>query len=101
MKNFYLRNKVKLSEREIEVLTLTAKEFTGKEIAKSLFISLPTVETHKRNLFEKLDVRNAAGMIRKSFELGILSIDLELMKTIVSCPNGKTRMMQSPIAIAV
>jgi len=67
-----------ISRREAEVLKLIAYELTSKEIAQELFISTNTVNTHKRNLRDKLDVRNLAGMVRRGFELGILSLDERL-----------------------
>ena len=66
-----------ISKREIEVLELIAFECTSKEIAEKLYISTNTVNTHKKNLRIKLDVKNIAGMVRKGFELGFLgSTDL-------------------------
>lgn len=62
-----------ISKREIEVLELIAFECTSKEIAEKLYISTNTVNTHKKNLRLKLDVKNIAGMVRKGFELGFLS----------------------------
>lgn len=61
-----------ISQREQQVLTLIAFELTSKEIAQELYISANTVNTHKRNLREKLDVKNLAGMVRRGFELGFL-----------------------------
>ena len=63
---------VELSKREIEVLQLIAKEFTTKEIGEKLFISENTVETHRRNLISKLNVRNTAGLVRYAVENKIL-----------------------------
>ncbi len=64
-----------ISNREIEVLELTAYELTSKQIALRLYLSWHTVESHKKNLKNKLDVRNTAGMVRRGFELGILPVD--------------------------
>ena len=61
-----------ISNREIEVLKLIAYEHTSKEIASTLFLSRHTVDSHKKNLKNKLDVRNTAGMVRRGFELGLL-----------------------------
>lgn len=60
-----------LSEREKQVLHLIAHEFTAKEIASQLYISTHTVDSHRKNLLEKLDVKNTAGMVRVAFEIGI------------------------------
>jgi len=62
----------KISKRENEILGLIMDELTSNEIAKKLFISLGTVETHRRNLINKLGVRNTAGLVKKSIEMGLL-----------------------------
>ncbi len=63
-----------ISKREREILNLVAFEYTTKEIASRLFISCNTVITHRRNLMDKLDVKNVAGMIRKGFELKLMEV---------------------------
>ncbi len=62
----------KLTSREQEVLMLVSKEFTTEEIADKLFISHKTVESHKSNLFQKLGVKNSAGLMRVAFEKGLI-----------------------------
>lgn len=64
---------VKLSKREQQVLDLIAEEKTNKEISEILFISVPTVETYRRNLFRKFDVKNSVGLIRMAMRLGLVS----------------------------
>ena len=63
-----------ISKREIQVLHLIANEYTIQEIANELYISPHTAVTHRRNLMQKWDVKNAPGLVRKGFELGVLSI---------------------------
>ena len=63
-----------LTVREVEVLGLISLEYTSKEIASILCISNHTALSHRKNLIEKLGVRNTAGLIRKSFEMGYLKI---------------------------
>ena len=63
---------IKISPREKEVLYLTAHEYTISMIASELFISHHTVISHRKNLQEKLEVKNVAGMVRRGFELGLL-----------------------------
>lgn len=58
---------VKLSGREKEVLQLIVEEYTTGEIAKRLFLSTGTVETHRLNILKKLGVRNTAGIVREAF----------------------------------
>lgn len=61
-----------LSDREREILILIAQEFTGSEIAEKTFISLNTVNTHRRNLLSKLNVKNTAGLVKYAIEYGLL-----------------------------
>lgn len=61
-----------LSNREKEILVLIAQEFTGNEIAEKTFISLNTVNTHRRNLISKLNVKNTAGLVKYAIEYGLL-----------------------------
>jgi two-component system response regulator NreC len=53
-----------LSKREIEVLTLICKEYSNSEIAEKLFLSVSTVETHRKNLIAKLGVNNTVGLVK-------------------------------------
>ncbi|TNE71663.1 response regulator transcription factor [bacterium] len=59
-----------LTEREIEVLKLITDEFTNQEIADKLFISVRTVDAHRRNLMEKIGAKNMAGLVRFAIEKG-------------------------------
>ncbi|MBL7932439.1 MAG: response regulator transcription factor [Bacteroidia bacterium] len=75
----FIRKKIKysqvpdeLSKREIEILNLIAQEKTTPEIAGLLNISVNTIETHRKHLFEKLEVSNLAGLIKAGFERGYL-----------------------------
>lgn len=61
-----------LTEREQEVLEQIALEKNSKEIAEALFISANTVETHRKNLILKFNVKNSVGLIRRAMELGLL-----------------------------
>ena len=53
-----------LSKREIEILTLICREFSNAEIAEKLFLSISTVETHRKNLISKLGVNNTVGLVK-------------------------------------
>jgi DNA-binding NarL/FixJ family response regulator len=57
-----------VTTREREVLKYVASELTNKEIAAKLFISPRTVETHRRNLIQKLKVKNTAGLVKYYIE---------------------------------
>ncbi|MFK7771512.1 MAG: response regulator [Saprospiraceae bacterium] len=60
-------NQFSVTSRELEILKYVSEEMTNKEIAHQLFISPRTVETHKRNLMQKLKVRNVVGLAKYYF----------------------------------
>jgi two-component system response regulator NreC len=53
-----------LSRRELEVLRLICKEYSNAEIAEKLFLSVSTVETHRKNLIAQLGVNNTVGLVK-------------------------------------
>jgi DNA-binding NarL/FixJ family response regulator len=53
-----------ISTREIEVLKLIAMEYSTNEIADKLFVSVNTIESHRKSLMKKLDVKNVVGLIK-------------------------------------
>lgn len=55
-----------LTRREKEVLELIADGLTNNEIAEKLYISITTVDTHRKNLLNKFDCRNVASLVRKA-----------------------------------
>ena len=61
-----------LSSREKEIVALMAKERSVGEIADILCLSKYTIETHKKNIYQKLQVNNAAGLIKKAVYLGYI-----------------------------
>lgn len=61
-----------LTRREKEILSLIAEEYSNSEIAEKLFISIRTVDTHKRNLIEKLNVKNTAGLVKYAIKNGFI-----------------------------
>ncbi len=61
---------VELTEREKEVLVLIASEMTTREIADKLCVSHHTVETHRKNLISKLNVRNVTGLVKYAVQQG-------------------------------
>jgi DNA-binding CsgD family transcriptional regulator len=61
-----------VTRRELEILRLVASGSTTNEIAGQLAISAMTVETHRRNLLHKLQIRNVAGLVRYAIERGLV-----------------------------
>ena len=68
-----------ISPREQEILHLVAHERTSKEIASELYISTETVLSHRRNIMNKMNVRNVAGMVRVGMERGLVGVFLSLI----------------------
>jgi DNA-binding NarL/FixJ family response regulator len=61
-----------ITTREKEIIQLISEEYSTTDIAEKLFLSKHTIETHKKNIFLKLQVHNAAGLIKKAAYLGYL-----------------------------
>ena len=61
-----------ITRREKEVLQLIAEGLTNGEISEKLFISVPTVNTHRKSLLEKFEVKNTAALIGKAIKSGVL-----------------------------
>ena len=59
-----------LTKREIEILKLVAKAFSTAEIADKLFISTYTVDTHRKNILSKLNLKNTAGLVNYAIQNG-------------------------------
>ncbi len=66
------KQNVQLTKREIEIISLIASEMTNQEIADKLSISLRTVDTHRRNLLQKLGVKNTAGLVRYAMQHNLI-----------------------------
>lgn len=67
-----LKNQPTLTRREKEILTLISEGFTNPQIAEKLFISLYTVETHRKNLLSKFSTNNTASLIKIAATNGLI-----------------------------
>jgi len=65
-----------LTAREQEVLRLLAEGLSSKEIAKKLFISPKTVENHRTNLMNKLELHSTIELVRYAAKLGLIDVEL-------------------------
>lgn len=63
---------IPLTERELEVVQLLAKEYTNDRIADELHISYRTVETHRKNIMQKTKSGNLAGLIKYAYSKGLI-----------------------------
>ena len=61
-----------LSQRELQIIRLSAEGLKASEIAERLFLSVHTVNTHRQRIYAKMNVKSVSDMLRKSRELGII-----------------------------
>lgn len=61
-----------LTDREREVLQLIAEGLSSKEIASMLGVSLKTVDSHRSNLMDKLDIHKVSGLVRFAVRAGLV-----------------------------
>ncbi|MEG2100486.1 MULTISPECIES: response regulator transcription factor [Flavobacterium] len=71
-KDVYIENPI-LSPREIEIITLICLEYSGKEISEQLFISTNTVETHRKNIMKKLQIKNTIGLVKYALKNNLIN----------------------------
>ena len=64
-----------LTPRQREILQLVAEGKTTKEIAQILKVSTKTIETHRTNLMERLDIHDVAGLVRYAIREGLVSVE--------------------------
>ncbi|MDX9695903.1 MAG: response regulator transcription factor [Bacteroidales bacterium] len=64
----------KLSDREIEILSLISKGLSNQEISEKLFISKRTVDKHRSNIIEKTGSKNTASLVMYAIKNGIIEI---------------------------
>lgn len=64
-----------LSDREKDILAKVAQGYSNKEIAEQLFISVKTVESHKSNLMEKLDLKTRPDLVKFAMKKGLLNFE--------------------------
>jgi DNA-binding NarL/FixJ family response regulator len=64
-----------LTSRQREVLQLIAEGHTTKDISQRLNLSVRTVETHRTELMQRLDIHDVAGLVRYAIRTGLVSPD--------------------------
>ena len=64
-----------LTEREIQVLKFIAQGYTNRKIADVLCLSFRTINTHRANLMQKLDIHDTAGLVRHAITTGLVKLD--------------------------
>ncbi|MBI5541606.1 MAG: response regulator transcription factor [Bacteroidia bacterium] len=82
--DFYIKSSVILSgdtpeimltAREKEILVFVCNELSSAEIAKKLFISIGTVDTHRKNILQKLGISNTVGLVKYALKHGLLNTE--------------------------
>jgi len=71
-KNISPDNEKHLTAREIEIIKLIADGLTNQEIAAKLFLSIMTVDTHRKNMIAKFQLKNTASLVKYAFEHKLL-----------------------------
>jgi DNA-binding NarL/FixJ family response regulator len=64
-----------LTPRQMEVLTLIAHGASTREVASALNIAVKTVETHRAQLMERLNIHDVAGLVRYAIKKGLINLD--------------------------
>ncbi|MCS7202672.1 MAG: response regulator transcription factor [Dictyoglomus sp.] len=64
-----------LTERQKEILKLLAEGYSAKEISHKLGISIKTVETHKSQIMEKLNIYDLAGLVKFAIKYGLIKLE--------------------------
>jgi DNA-binding NarL/FixJ family response regulator len=64
-----------LTKREREVLKFIAEGLSSREISEKLFVSVSTVNTHRTNLMQKLDIHETASLVRYAIQSGLSHFD--------------------------
>jgi DNA-binding NarL/FixJ family response regulator len=67
---------VKLTKREVEVLTLVIEGKSSKEVAEQLFVSKRTVDFHLANIYSKLSVTNRVQAFREATRRGLIPFNV-------------------------
>jgi DNA-binding NarL/FixJ family response regulator len=68
------QDKVSLTSRELQVLKGVAKGHTTKRLARDLGLAAPSVETHLRNIFKKLDATNRGEAVSTALKVGLITL---------------------------
>ncbi len=64
-----------LTPREREVLTYIAEGYTSREVAEALVISIKTVDRHRENIMQKLNLHNRVELVKYAIEKGLISVN--------------------------
>lgn len=63
---------VSLSQREVEIIELISKGYTNSKIAETLFLSIHTISTHRKNILKKIGVNKSSELVMYAIKAGII-----------------------------
>lgn len=69
----YKKNQLIFSDRELEVIRLVCEDYSSKEIASKLHLSHRTIESHRVNVMEKMNVKSVAGLVAYAYTNGLVN----------------------------
>jgi PAS domain S-box-containing protein len=70
--NIKLINQIPLTKRELEIIKLIVKDYNNRQIADKLFISVRTVETHRKHIMEKLNAKSIIGLVQYAIQNNLI-----------------------------
>ena len=71
-RNIKIKETTPLTNRELEIIKLIIKDYSSQEIADKLFISIRTVETHRKHIMDKLHTKSVIGLVHYAFQNGLI-----------------------------
>lgn len=72
--NINIQEEIPLTARELEVIKLIVKDYSSQEIADKLFISIRTVETHRKNIMVKLNAKSVISLVYYAIQNNLISL---------------------------
>lgn len=72
LRKIKLKGEIPLTNRELEIIKLIISDFTSQEIADKLFISIRTVETHRKHIMEKLQTKSVISLVHYAIQNGLI-----------------------------
>ena len=72
LRNIKTVGEIPLTNRELEIIKLITEELSNREIADKLFISVRTVETHRKNIMQKLHTKSVIALVHYAAQNGII-----------------------------
>ncbi len=79
--NYHDDRSVKLTRRELEVLSLVVEGKSSKDVADAIYVSKRTVDFHLANIYDKLQVSNRVQAFRRATRLGLIPLEATITES--------------------